>query len=256
MAQKNIHPYAQPIALQGKNKMAVLLIHGYTGSPDDFNGLPFFLHKHHGVSVFVPLLPGHGTSVEDLRGLTKDDFIKVSEEALQPLFSSYDKVIIGGHSFGGQVALDIATRYPVHGVFVTALPYKLSFPLSIPGFYEFWHQLSLKEFLKKRFSSEEKLARAKSFSYDYMPVYGLKLLSDMNKELKKSLPKLSSPLLSIFFRGDPIAHPDSAHEIKKLVGSKVNKIMMLNSKGHGVFFTEDSPKIYEEIVQFFKIGEE
>lgn len=253
MAQKNIHPYAQPIALQGKNKTAVLLIHGYTGSPNDFNGLPLFLHENYHVSVFVPLLPGHGTRVEDLRGLTKDDFIKIAEEALKPLFSSYDRVIIGGHSFGGQVALDIATRYPVHGVFVTALPYKLSFPLSIPRFYDFWHMLSLKEFLKKRISPEERRARMKAFSYNYMPAYGLKLLSDMNKELKWSLTKLKSPILSIYFKGDPIAHPDSGNEIKKLANSEINKIMTLDRTGHGIFFTEDAPKIYKEIAQFFEI---
>ncbi|MSU44859.1 alpha/beta fold hydrolase [Candidatus Nomurabacteria bacterium] len=253
MAQKNIHPYAQSIALRGKNEIAIFLIHGYTGSPTDFNGLPLFLYEHYGVSVFVPLLPGHGSCVEDLRGFTKDDFIKFTEEELKPLLSSYSKVIIGGHSFGGQLALDIASRYPVGGVFVTALPYKLYFPLSIPRLYEFWHKLSFKEFLKKILSSEQKRARIGSFSYEHMPAYGLKLASDMNKELKKSLPKLKHPLLSIFFTGDSIAHPKSAHEIKKLVGSKINKIMMLDNMGHGVFFTEDAPKIYKEIAKFFEI---
>lgn len=255
MAQKEILRGTKPITLLAGGKEAVLFIHGYTGSPNDFNGLPAFLHEHYGVSVFVPLLPGHGTKVEDLRGLTKDDFIKTAEEALKPLLVSYDKVIIGGHSFGAQVALCLAARYKVNGVFVSALPFKLRFPLSFPWLYDFYQMLpGKKEFFRKKISKKERKQRKGSFFYDKMPAYGLKLLSDMNKELERSLQKIESPLLSIYFKGDPIAHPDARNKIKNLVGSRINKTLMFDRLSHGIFFTEDAPKIYEEIAQFFNMG--
>ena len=50
----------------GKNAhIGVLLVHGFTGSPPSMRPWGEFLHSK-GYSVRVPLLPGHGTRVEEL----------------------------------------------------------------------------------------------------------------------------------------------------------------------------------------------
>ncbi len=251
MAQKTIHPLAEPIILKGTKEEAFLLIHGYTGSPTDFNGLPEFLHKQYGVSVSIPLLPGHGTRVEDLRGITKDDFIQVAEVVLKDLLAKHSKVIVGGHSFGGQVALHLAARYPVSGVFVSAMPYKLRFPFSVRWLY---YILIVKEFWTKWISEREQLERIKDFSYVAMPIYGFRLLHDMNKELQNSLSNIKSPLLSIYLLGDAIAHPNSGDIVSSLVNSHTKKTLIFNCLGHSVFYADDAPQIYCEIADFFKIG--
>ncbi len=251
MDKKTIHPLAEPIILKGLGEEVFLLIHGYTGSPTDFNGLPEFLHRQHGVSVSVLLLPGHGTRVEDLRGITKDDFIQVAEVALQDLLAKHSRVIVGGHSFGGQVALHLAARYPVSGVFVSAMPYKLRFPFSVRWLY---YILIVKEFWTKKLHDKVQRERAKAFFYIDMPIYGLKLVHDMNKELQKSLSEIKSPLLSIYLSGDAIAHPDSGNIVSSLVNSHTKKTLILNHFGHSVFHADDAPQIYREIVDFFKIG--
>ncbi len=251
MDKKTIHPLAEPIILNGTKEEVFLLIHGYTGSPTDFNGLPEFLHKQHGASVFIPLLPGHGTRVEDLRGITKNDLIQAAEVVLEDLLAKHSKVIVGGHSFGGQVALHLAARYPVHGVFVSAMPYKLRFPFSIRWLY---YILIVKEFWTKRLTKIEQHERANSFSYAGMPIYGFRLLHDMNKELQKFLFDIKSPLLSIYLSGDAIAHPNSGDIVSSLVNSPIKKTLILNCSGHSVFHADDAPQIYREIADFFKIG--
>lgn len=252
MDKKTIHPLAEPIILKGAKEEVFLLIHGYTGSPSDFNGLPEFLHKQHDVSVFIPLLPGHGTRVEDLRGITKDDFIQVAEAVLKDLLAKHSRVIVGGHSFGGQVALHLAARYPVSGIFVSAMPYKLRFPFSVRWLY---YILIVKEFWTKRLSERERRKRDKSFFYADMPIYGFRLLHDMNKELQKFLLDIKSPILSIYLSGDAIAHTESGDIVSLLVNSKIKKTLILNCSGHSVFYTDDAPQIYSEIADFFKIGE-
>ncbi len=251
MDKKTIHPLAEPIILKGLGEEAFLLIHGYTGSPTDFNGLPEFLNKQHGASVFIPLLPGHGTIVEDLRGVTKDDFMQVAEAVLKDLLAKHSRVIVGGHSFGGQVALHLAARYPVSGVFVSAMPYKLRFPFSVRWLY---YILVVKEFWTKRISEREQLERINDFSYVAMPIYGFRLLHDMNKELQKFIPNVKSPLLSIYLSGDEIAHPDSGDIISSLVSSPEKKTLILDCLGHSVFHADGAPEIYNEIADFFKIG--
>jgi carboxylesterase len=50
----------------GKNaRVGVLLVHGFTGSPASMRPWGEFLHSK-GYTVRVPLLPGHGTTPEDL----------------------------------------------------------------------------------------------------------------------------------------------------------------------------------------------
>lgn len=254
MAQENTHPNARRVALEGQNGLAFLLIHGYTGSPTDFNGLSHFLHDQMGASVFVPLLPGHGSRVEDLRSLTKDDFVKYAEENLKEILAKHKRVIVGGHSFGGQVALYLAARYPVEGVFVTAVPYRVAFPLSFPGLYKMWKLLFKKEFVKKKFSEREMAVRkrVRAFSYDYMPTYGLKLILDMNADLRECLSKVTSPVLSIYLHGDTIAHSGSGEAIEASVGSTVKKNLIFNALEHGAFFSEHAEDIYKEIAGFFK----
>ncbi len=254
MVKKDIHPHARPIALKGGGELAFLLIHGYTGSPTDFNGLPAFLEKNLQASVYAPLLPGHGTVVEDLVGLTKDDFIKSAEQELEHLLSKHKKVIVGGHSFGGQIALHLSARYPVHGVVVTAAPVKPAILLTIPWLYEVYKFLFRKKFFNKSHSKEQIQARrnASSFSYDKMPAYGLRLILDMNKDLKKILKNTTSPMLSFYVKKDGVADAESGAEIERLISSVEKRTHTLDSLEHGVFFTEDAPQIYQEVVEFFK----
>lgn len=254
MVKENTHPNARPIVLNGKGEEAFLLIHGYTGSPTDFNGLSHFLYEERGASVYVPLLPGHGTVVEDLRGLSKDVFIQAVEDELNKLLEKYPKVVVGGHSFGGQLALWLASKYPVSGVFITATPVRVAFPLSLPGLYKLWEILGGREFYRKSRSETELRERKKAnaFSYDLMPAYGLKLILDINKDLKNKMTEITSPILSVYLRGDGIAHSDSWELIHSLAKSEMKKNIILDSLEHAAYFSEHAHDIYREITQFFR----
>ena len=58
----------------GKNAhVGVLLVHGFTGSPPSMRPWGEFLHSK-GYTVRVPLLPGHGTRVEELNKTKWDEW--------------------------------------------------------------------------------------------------------------------------------------------------------------------------------------
>ena len=65
----------QPIDLNHHSQKLFFLIHGYTGSPTDFNALPDYLFSRYPVDVKVMLLKGHGTKIEDLDDLELQDFL-------------------------------------------------------------------------------------------------------------------------------------------------------------------------------------
>ena len=59
--REGMHPFFK----KRKGKKVALLIHCFTGSPKEFRQMGEYLAKK-GISVYAPLLPGHGTSPEQL----------------------------------------------------------------------------------------------------------------------------------------------------------------------------------------------
>ncbi|CAN2199733.1 COG1647 Esterase/lipase [Candidatus Nanopelagicaceae bacterium] len=91
-------------------KIGVLLVHGFTGSPASMRPWAEYLNAH-GYTVNVPLLPGHGTKVEDLNLVKWQEWPAKVESELQSLLASCEKVFLIGFSMGGTTSLNIAARY-------------------------------------------------------------------------------------------------------------------------------------------------
>lgn len=245
--QNNYQP--KEIIFYGKRDAPVFfLIHGYTGSPTDFNGLPRFLNTEYGASVVVPLLPGHGTSIDDLEGITMDILVGAAERRLNELMRTHPSIIVGGHSFGAQVALHLAARHPVRGVFATATPYIPRFPFAIPGIQKI---LRLKRRWKKQIPEPERRRRAGAFYYSEMPAYGLELILSMNKTLSLLLPSITCPALFVGAAGDTVAHPKSNRAIVQKIGSQIKTSVALEYSSHGIFHTENPEDVYRKIGTFF-----
>lgn len=61
----NFQIQQNPFFLKGlKTAPAILLIHGYTGSPRDMIWLGHQLNEA-GYNIYIPRLPGHGTNKND-----------------------------------------------------------------------------------------------------------------------------------------------------------------------------------------------
>ena len=73
-SMKPLFPEAFPFFRKGGDK-AVLIIHGYLGSPYDVKYLAEKLSQN-GYTVSVPLLPGHGTCKEDFLSKGKKDWLE------------------------------------------------------------------------------------------------------------------------------------------------------------------------------------
>ena len=80
-----------------------LLIHGYRGYPGEMVRPATDLYEE-GFDVFVPRLPGHGTSGDDFIRTGSSDWMGVVEKAVGDLKTRYDKVNIAGHSMGSAMA--------------------------------------------------------------------------------------------------------------------------------------------------------
>jgi len=101
-----IHPLAAPFSLEGDRPDAVLLLHGWTGSPAHLRVLGTELNEA-GFPVHAPLLAGHGTSLDDMTQTGWRDWMRSAVEGAL-LVSNTGRLHLVGLSMGGLMALLMA----------------------------------------------------------------------------------------------------------------------------------------------------
>jgi esterase/lipase len=121
---------------------AVLLLHGFTASPQEFHFLVERLEAA-GLPYLAPMLPGFGR--EDARVLHtvhRRDWVRAAVEGFDLLDSLADEVSVVGHSLGGMLGVALARhRKPKHLV------------LSAPGLYPVPSDQPYKKVLTRPFFS-------------------------------------------------------------------------------------------------------
>ena len=86
-----------------KTQECWLLLHGYRGYPGELVRPAQDLFES-GFDVFVPRIPGHGTSRKDFIASRGKDWLTFCDNALSDLCGKYGTVNILGHSMGSSVA--------------------------------------------------------------------------------------------------------------------------------------------------------
>ena len=103
-----VNQKTKTIEFRADSDREFFLIHGYTGSPANFNELPRLLNKKFNANVKIILLRGHGTKVEDLDNVTFEDMMKQLATELKKDIQRGRKIIVGGVSLGALFALLLA----------------------------------------------------------------------------------------------------------------------------------------------------
>jgi len=251
MDRSKIHEKAKTIEIKAKTKKEFFLLHGYTGSPTDFNELGKYLNKKFNANVKIIRLIGHGQKIENLSGLEYKDFFQQAEKELKKDIEKGRKIIIGGISVGSLVALHLASKYPVRGVLNVSVPYKNKFITKIISFLE---PIILKKIWTKPIPDCERELRKKAFFYD-TSISGLRVIKHGKKELKHSLKNITAPSLIIHVSSDYIFHPKGAELITKKISSKIKEFVLFETEkkaSHNPFYTKHHKRLYKLFEDFIK----
>ena len=106
----SIIPGAEPYSATGDTRGA-LVLHGFTGNPQSMRGLALALADA-GFTVEMPLLPGHGTQIEDMLDTRWEDWSAAAEAAYAELAARSDGVVVVGLSMGGTLSVWLAEHHP------------------------------------------------------------------------------------------------------------------------------------------------
>ena len=88
----------------GTRGAGVLVLHGFTGNPSSMR-IQANTFAELGYHVELPLLPGHGTSVDDMLATGWSDWTGEVEAAYQRLAARTNKIVVMGLSMGGSLTL-------------------------------------------------------------------------------------------------------------------------------------------------------
>lgn len=192
MDRKKVAQEAKTIELKSLSKNTFFLIHGYTGSPTDFNQLGDYLYQRFGANVIIPRIIGHGTQVSDLDTLNYEDFFKDVEAKLKKELDKGQNVILGGLSLGGLLALDLASKYQIKGVLSVSTSYKFKFPVNIARYLV--PVIPLK-YTKKPAYNLQKRIRSGAYTYPLSHLRGFKVVAQAKRSLNKTLKNITTPCL-------------------------------------------------------------
>ena len=107
---KAIIPGCEPWSAAGDD-VGILVLHGFTGNPQSLRGLAEAFGAA-GFTVELPLLPGHGTSVDDMVATGWEDWTGAAEAAWEGLAARCRTTVVAGLSMGGALTLWLAARHP------------------------------------------------------------------------------------------------------------------------------------------------
>ena len=246
---RHAHLDPSPFFLEG-GPVGVLLIHGFTGSPPEMRLVGDYLHER-GLTVSGPLLPGHGTTVEDMNRCRWTDWTGRAEAALGDLQSRCETTFVGGLSMGSILTLYLAAQHPELAGIITYSP----------AVWPADRLLYLTPFLKyavhKKVKSDDSDlvdpgADLRLWSYEENPAFAAHELLKLLRQVRRLLPRVTCPVLGIHSTGDTAIHPDSARRTYERVGATDKELVTLHNSGHGITVDSEWEAVAEKTHEFIR----
>ncbi|MFI5682555.1 alpha/beta hydrolase [Streptomyces sp. NPDC051636] len=238
-------PGAEPYRHEG-GPTGVLLCHGFTGCPQSLRPWAEH-HAAHGLTVALPLLPGHGTSWEDMQVTGWQDWYAEVDRELRLLRERCARVFVAGLSMGGALALRLAAKHgdAVHGVALVNPANKVH-GLSAYALPVARHLVRT----RKGIASDIAKEGAAELGYDRVPLHAAHSLRTFFRMLDGELPQVTQPLLLLRSVHDHVVPSADAARILSRVSSTDVTEVVLEQSYHVATLDHDADRIFEESLAF------
>ncbi|QFQ96651.1 alpha/beta fold hydrolase [Streptomyces phaeolivaceus] len=234
-------PGAEPYHHEG-GEVGVLLCHGFTGSPQSLRPWAEYLAAR-GLTVALPLLPGHGTRWEDMRLTGWQDWYAEVDRELRVLRERCAHVFVAGLSMGGALALRLAAKHgdAVAGVMVVNPANKVHGPAA--------HALPLlRHFVPttKGITSDIAKEGVEEVGYGHVPLHAAHSLRNFLRLVDGELPQVTQPLLLLHSPRDHVVPPvDSERVLGRVSSTDVTEILLEQSH-HVATLDHDADLVFAE----------
>jgi carboxylesterase len=222
----------------------VLLVHGFTATTAEVHLVAKALHAR-GYSVAGPLLPGHGTSPEDMNRYRWQDWYAAVEKAYLELEARCQRVVVGGESTGGLLALRLAALHPE---IAAVLSYASALQLTMRR----WDVLRMRlitpfvPYISKGPSTDDNPWQG----YNVYPLKAAAQLLRLQGEIRRLLPDVRQPILIVQGKQDRTVAASAPQEIYDGVRSAVKEMHWMENSGHCVMIDREWENVAAITVRF------
>lgn len=259
--------WTRPLVLRAaeSESRAVLLVHGFTGSPYELHLLAQHLHRL-GYHCAVPLLAGHHRSLAELAATRWTDWLASAERALHELWNlvaasaATPRLAVVGLSMGGLLTLELGRRYPAdapgNGPRISAIS-----TLATPIFLSRRATRAIRLF--RRTPGLRRLSVPKLFGADVrernlprpplrprgMPITCLDSLLDLMADLRPQLGQVRQPALICHGQRDHTAPYGSMAEIAAELGASEVRCLALPRSYHLLPLDVERELVFAEVAR-------
>lgn len=222
------HPMSRPFTFEGDRTHGVLVLHGFTATPGTVLPLGQALAED-GHYVRGILLPGHGTTVEEMNACTGLHWLRAAQKAFDEMADVCENVSVVGLSMGGTLTLLLAETRPVYKAVPIAPALKTYRRASrlAPAF-----QRALPYLNSRPGKTPEDFLSDYNLTYGCTPLPALTQLEHMMRAARRGLPRIDCPLLVVRAGKDRTVHALGIEWILREAGSRHKEYLLLPESPH------------------------
>ena len=226
----------------------LLLLHGLTATTAEIRPLAKRFHEE-GFTVSGLLLPGHGTTPEDLNQTNRKEWIDSCDIAYHELKKRCSRVFVGGESTGGILALQLASKHPeIKAILLYAPAMRLASSILKTTFL-----ISVSPFvfsIPKKFENDVNAIPWQGYEVNPLKA-GVQLLK-LQWETTKILPRIFQPILIIQGSLDKTIDLRSGDMILNGVHSAVREYHWMKESSHVVILDKEFEEVTNISLEFIK----
>jgi carboxylesterase len=243
----SILPGAEPFSHDG-NDVGVLMCHGFTGCPQSLRPWAQSLADA-GYTVRLPLLPGHGTTWQDLNRTRWTDWYGTVSATLDELNDRCRAVVVAGLSMGGALALRLAAqRGPDVAAVVVVNPAVKAEDLRLKALPVLQYVLPSLPGI----GSDIKKPGVSELAYSRNPLRALYSLTRLWADVVPDLPRVIQPMLLLRSTQDHVVPASSSALVLRQVSSADVHEVLCEQSYHVATLDNDAELIVKQSLAFIE----
>lgn len=245
----NHESQAAPYFKQGVDGgLGVLMIHGLTATPTEVLPIANYLAEcAPELSLSCPLLPGHGTTPQQLRDTTARDWVAAAASEVGRLAECCSELAVVGVSMGAVIGAHLAIVDPrIRSLTMLAPAFSTRRLLAImlPVLQPFVG------YKKKSRRSLDNHRQKGLCSYDRYPLASLMEMRRLARRTSWRLPEIQIPTLIAGGRKDKYVPWSAIEKLRHRIGGDQVEVFDCPESGHVLPHEPDAPKLLEAIRDF------
>lgn len=240
----NALPGTEPFHHQGSDT-GVLLCHGFASSPQSMRPWAERLAER-GMTVSLPLLPGHGTTWPEMAATSWPDWYAELDLAAAKLAVGCSAVFAAGQSLGGCLALLLAQRRSdIRGVILVN-----------PSLAAETRLIYLTPLLRyivpttPGVTSDIKKSGVTETAYDRTPLRAVTGLPRLWAAVRRGLPLMDVPVLAFRSTEDHATGPRSLHTLQSGLRPGLLTVRQCANSYHVAVLDHDAEMIFQQSAEF------